>query len=97
MLPSGQNAKIGNVIFKDITVYSKLDKIREKRTYVGEISGMKIRVSNQISEGKFSYKCENVQNSYLNFRADLVDTFELAFEYAIKNVKYKLKNIINQL
>lgn len=88
----GEDIKIGNIIFKDVTVYSQNDKIRDKRSYEAEIKGLHIRVTNRKYDTKMSYHCDGIGKGRI-FK-DVNISFEDACKLAVSSIKNELDLII---
>lgn len=97
MTKPGEQIKVDKVIFEDVTIYSRTDKVRDKRKYEAVVNGISIVVSNTYyGDGSTSFRCEDVGIGVRKFTNKDI-SFEVACKAAIREVVKKLEETLNIL
>ncbi len=94
MLP--HSISIGDILFDNITVYSKSDKIRDKGTFQTNVNGLEIRVSNHDGNPGWNFSCEGMGMRNKRFIDKTID-LDIACRFTLKNIKTKLEQTIKLL
>jgi hypothetical protein len=88
---------VGQVTFKNETIYSRDDKKRDKARYVAKIKGLTLAVgnTNPYKSGVY-FDCPSIGLNNLFFTNKAI-TIEAACAHAIKHVKTRLTEILSVL